>query len=71
MGFTYRSLSEKSGKSESTLKDWANHWSAPRNMVHVRTVVRVLGISLEFLLFGEEENPLVKIGTSRNGDGFF
>ena len=54
---TIRELSTKTGVSRSTLSDWLSG-TAPRNLEEVRTVARVIGVSFEFLIFGDEDKPL-------------
>jgi len=51
---TIRELSRAVDVSESTIKTWLGG-SNPRNLQDVRTCARFFNVSLEFLLFGEEE----------------
>ncbi|MBL6990631.1 MAG: helix-turn-helix transcriptional regulator [Bacteriovoracaceae bacterium] len=55
-GLTYKKLSQLSEVSESTLKDWASG-TEPRSFKSVRRVSRVLGVSSEFLIFGDADGP--------------
>lgn len=59
---TVREVSQATGVPSSTLVEWKTNRS-PRNPDQVRQVARFLGVSLHFLLFGEEdpEEPLQKI----------
>lgn len=55
-GLTYKSLSEETGIPQSTLKDYVNNiGSNPRNMSHIRILAKTFKVSLEYLLWGEEE----------------
>lgn len=52
---TFRKLSEDTGVGLSTIKDWANG-ASPRDLDGLRTVSKYLGVSLEFLIWGAEDN---------------
>jgi transcriptional regulator with XRE-family HTH domain len=59
---TLREISKATGVPATTLAEWqANR--TPKNPEQVRAVARFLGVSLHFLLFGEEdqEEPIQKI----------
>lgn len=56
---TYKQLSDATGVKLSTTKDWANG-SAPRDLSAVRTVAKYFNVSLEYLLFGEEDDRVPK-----------
>jgi len=56
-GMTYKELAQKCNLAESTLKDWGNKTTGPRDLIKARTVARELGVSLEYLLFGEDDSP--------------
>lgn len=66
LGFVLKDLIERRGYSQSrlareaavnpkSLSDWLAH-RTPRDLNAVRRVARVLGVSLSYLLFGEEES---------------
>lgn len=50
-----KKLSEDTGIGLSTIKDWANG-ASPRDLDGLRTVSRYLGVSLEFLIWGTEDD---------------
>lgn len=57
-----RELAKRSGVPNSTLQEWSSNRS-PKNPVQVQKVAQVLGVSLHYLLFGEEDKsePLTKL----------
>lgn len=59
---TLKQISKATGVPVSTLAEWSNNRS-PKNLVHAQRVASFLGVSLHFLLFGEEDQqePLVKL----------
>lgn len=63
-----RELSKLSGVPASTLGEWINN-RAPKNPVQAQRVAAVLGVSLHYFFFGEEDRqePLQKI----IGEDFF
>ena len=59
---TLKEISKATGVPATTLAEWqANR--TPKNPVQVRAIAKFLGVSLHFLLFGEEdsEEPIQKI----------
>lgn len=61
-GLTARQVAEATQVPASTLAEWkANR--TPKNPVQVRKVAEYLGISMHYLIFGEEdrEEPISKI----------
>ncbi len=73
-GFTFKKLSEASGISSSTLKDWATGIE-PKSPKAVRVVARILGVHSEYLIFGEEEkktaaNPINELSEEINAGIF-
>lgn len=70
---TLREISQATGVATSTLGEWTNN-RRPRNIVSVKKVALYLGVSLNFLLFGELDeygpkpsieisNPSMIVGT--------
>lgn len=59
---TLKEISAGTGVPASTLSEWLANRS-PKNPKQVRLVAKYLGVSLHFLLFGEEdaEEPIQKI----------
>jgi len=59
---TVKEVSIATGVPASTLVEWKTNRS-PRNLEQVREVARLLGVSMHFLLFGEEDRdePLQRI----------
>lgn len=57
-----KEVAEASGVPASTLSEWLNN-RTPKNPQQARDVARALGVSLHYLLFGEEdtEEPLHKL----------
>ena len=57
-----RELSKRSGVPNSTLQEWSSNRS-PKNPVQVQKVASCLGVSMHYLLFGEEDGsePLAKL----------
>lgn len=51
---TIRDLARAINVSESTIKTWIRG-SSPRSMADVRSCARHFSVSIEFLLFGEED----------------
>lgn len=60
--WTVAKLSKLSGVPQSNLREWCNNRS-PKNPEQVRRVASVLGVSMHYLYFGEQdrEEPLQKI----------
>lgn len=60
--FTLKEISRSSGVPASTIAEWTNN-RAPKNPIQVQKVAAFLGVSLHFLLFGEEdrEEPIQKL----------
>ena len=54
---SFKALSKKAAVPESTIKQWAQG-AAPRKLSDVKKVAKVLGVSFEFLCFGEEDDSL-------------
>jgi transcriptional regulator with XRE-family HTH domain len=61
-GMTLRELSKKSGVPVSTISEWSSH-REPKSPVQTRKVAEALGVSMHFLVFGEEDTqePLQKL----------
>lgn len=59
---TLKEVSIATGVPSSTLSEWLNNRS-PKNPEQTRKVAQYLGVSLHFLLFGEEDSqePIQKI----------
>lgn len=55
---SFQELSNETGVSASTLKGWTLPKANPRNMDQVRRVAQVLGVSFEYLIFGEDSEDL-------------
>lgn len=60
--YSIKKLSRATGVPASTLGEWSNN-RTPKNPVQVQKVAQELGVSIHFLLFGEEdgEEPITKI----------
>lgn len=54
---TAKVLSQKTGVSQSTISTWSLPKAKPRNIDDVALVAEYLGVSLNFLLFGEVDRP--------------
>lgn len=59
---TLKEVSKATGVPSSTLSEWLNNRS-PKNPEQTRKVAQYLGVSLHYLLFGEEDSqePIQKI----------
>lgn len=57
-----RELSKRSGVPYSTLQEWSSNRS-PKNPVQTQKVAQSLGVSMHYLLFGQEDSsePLAKL----------
>lgn len=57
-----RELAKRSGVPNSTLQEWSSNRS-PKNPLQVQKVAKALGVSMHYLLFGEEDQsePLTKL----------
>jgi transcriptional regulator with XRE-family HTH domain len=53
---TLAELSRRAKVPKSSLSDWLNG-SSPRNILHVRAVSKVLGTSIDVLMFGQGFRP--------------
>ena len=55
-------ISKATGVPATTIAEWSNN-RAPKNPVHAQKVASHLGVSLHFLLFGEEDHqePITKL----------
>ena len=60
--YSIKEVAKATGVPNSTLSEWLNN-RTPKNPEQVRSVAKFLGVSLHFLLFGEEdsEEPLHKL----------
>ena len=59
---TLKEVSKATGVPSSTLSEWLNNRS-PKNPEQIRKVAQYMGVSLHYLLFGEEDaqEPIQKI----------
>lgn len=57
---TYKQLSDISGVPASTIKGWSANVE-PKSMVAVRKVARILGVTSEYLIFGEDPNNTIDL----------
>lgn len=59
---TIKEISKGSGVPPTTIAEWANE-RTPKNPQQVRKVAQFLGVSIHYLLFGEEDSqePIQKI----------
>ena len=71
-GLSLRQLSKLSSVPASTLNEWMSN-RPPRNPVQVKRVAEVLDVSMNYLLFGEEDrnDPLQRIITEDVFQGNF
>ena len=53
---TYKKLSAASGVPESTIKSWGANVE-PKSLIPARKVARVLGVPVEYLIFGATDAP--------------
>lgn len=69
---TLREVSEATGVSKSTLSEWSTN-RRPKDPVQVCKVADFLGVSMHFLLFGEEDRkePLTRIMREEFFSGVF
>ncbi|MBY0315656.1 MAG: helix-turn-helix domain-containing protein [Bdellovibrionales bacterium] len=70
--YSLKALSKATGVPASTLGEWVNN-RTPKNPVHTQKVAQHLGVSMHFLLFGEEDRqePITKIMTEDFFKGTF
>lgn len=54
-GITLRELSKRSGVPVSTLSEWSSN-REPKSPTQTRKVAQALGVSMHFLLFGEDDS---------------
>lgn len=54
-GMTFKKLSEATGVSASTLKSWSSNIE-PKSTIQMKRVSDYFGVSITYLLFGEDEN---------------
>jgi transcriptional regulator with XRE-family HTH domain len=59
-GRSMSSLSKEAKVARATLSGWMNK-ARPRDLGELRRVAKVLGVTLEFLIFGEEDKDLAAI----------
>jgi transcriptional regulator with XRE-family HTH domain len=61
-GMTLRELSKKSGVPVSTISEWSAN-REPKSPTQTRKVAEALGVSLHYLIFGEDDSqePLQKL----------
>lgn len=61
-GITLRELSKRSGVPVSTLSEWSSN-REPKSPTQTRKVAQALGVSMHYLLFGEDDSqePLQKL----------
>lgn len=61
-GLTLKGISQATSVPASTIAEWSNN-RAPKNPIHVQKVAAYLGVSLHYLLFGEEDKqePMTKL----------
>ncbi len=61
-GMTLRELSKRSGVPVSTLSEWSSN-REPKSPTQTRKVAQALGVSMHYLLFGEDDSqePLQKL----------
>lgn len=57
---TFKKLSEMSGVSMSTLKGWSANVE-PKSMIAVRNVSKILGVTSEYLIFGEDAQNTIDL----------
>lgn len=59
---TLRQLSKLSGVPVSTLSEWSSN-REPKSPTQIKKVAQALGVSMHYLLFGEDDNqePLQKL----------
>ena len=59
---TIKEISKGSGVPATTIAEWSNN-RTPKNPEQVRLVAQYLGMSVHYLLFGEEdrEEPITKL----------
>jgi len=68
---TFKKLSEMSGVPASTIKTWSSGIE-PKSMTAARKVARALGVSVEYLVFGEtdKQQNLAEILTTQLFSGW-
>jgi len=71
-GLSLRELSKMSGVPASTLSEWMSN-RPPRNPLQTKKVAEALNVSLNFLLFGEEDrnDPIQRVITENVFNGTF
>lgn len=59
---TLKEISRGTGVPATTIAEWANN-RAPKNPLHLQRVADFLGLTIHYLLFGEEDRsePLTKL----------
>jgi transcriptional regulator with XRE-family HTH domain len=59
---TFKEISRVTGVPATTIAEWAND-RTPKNPEQIRQVAKFLGISVHYLLFGEEDSqdPIAKV----------
>lgn len=57
---TFKKLNQLTGVPMSTLKGWAANLE-PKSMVSVRKVANVLGVSSEYLIFGQDPKNTIDL----------
>jgi len=53
---TAAQLSRRTGVPKNTLSDWLSG-NSPRDITQVKTVAEALGVSLDYLCFGQDPSP--------------
>jgi transcriptional regulator with XRE-family HTH domain len=71
-GIRIAELSKATGVPRTTLNEWSSNRS-PKNPMQLRAVANYLGVSIHFLLFGEEDQqePIQKIMKEEFFNGTF
>lgn len=60
--YSLKALSKATGVPASTLGEWINN-RTPKNPIYIQKVASALGVSMHYLLFGEEDSqePITKL----------
>lgn len=69
---TLKEISKATGVPATTISEWTSN-RAPKNPIHLRAVAEFLGVTIHYLLFGEEDHnePLQKIFKEEVFNGTF
>lgn len=68
-GWKWSDLARKSQVNYATLQNWRDQRSSPTNVINIKKIATVLGLSLHYLCYGVEEREYQRTISLRTGKG--